>query len=105
MKKLISIALALAFTTAAHAGNPAAGKDKAKVCESCHGPGGAGMPGMQDFPKLAGQYPDYLVQALRAYQTGARKNAVMAAQAQPLKPADIADLAAYFSSQSALATK
>lgn len=104
MNKLISIAIALAFTTAAHAGDPAAGKEKAKVCAACHGEGGVGMPGMQDFPKLAGQYPDYIVQALQAYQSGARKNAVMAGQAAALKPADIADLAAYFSSQSALAT-
>jgi cytochrome c553 len=105
MKKIILIAAAFAFSAAAQAADPAAGRDKAKVCAACHGEGGAGMSAMQDFPKLAGQYGDYIVRALRDYQSGARKNPVMAEQAKNLKAADIADLAAYFSAQKALAGK
>ena len=41
------------------------------------------------YPKLAGQYADYLEKALRDYQTGARKNAIMAGIAKPLSRADI----------------
>jgi len=40
---------------------------------------------------------DYLEKALRDYQTGARKNAIMAGLAKPLSRADIKDLAAYLS--------
>ena len=105
MKKIILIAAAFAFTTAAQAADPAAGREKAKVCAACHGEGGVGLSAMQDFPKLAGQYNDYIVRALKDYQSGARKNPVMAGQAKNLKAADIADLAAWFSSQQALAGK
>ncbi len=105
MTKIILIAAALVFSGSALAGDAAAGKGKAKVCAACHGEGGAGMSAMQDFPKLAGQYNDYIVRALKDYQSGARKNPVMAAQVKDLKAADIADLAAFFSSQQALAGK
>ena len=52
----------------------ALGKAKAaEVCESCHGADGNSTS--QDFPKLGGQYPDYLAKALRDYKSGDRKNA------------------------------
>ena len=97
--------MTLAIGATAQAADPAAGKEKSKVCAACHGEGGAGVSAMQDFPKLAGQYNDYIVRALKDYRAGARKNPVMADQAKNLKDADIADLAAYFSSQQALAGK
>ena len=103
MKKVLIIAAALAVSAQAYAGDPAAGREKAKACAACHGEDGVSHA--PDFPKLAGQYNDYLVRALKDYQSGARKNPIMAAQAANLKPEDIADLAAYFSSQQALATK
>ena len=105
MTKIILMAAAFAFSTLAQAGDPAAGREKAKVCAACHGEGGVGVSAMQDFPKLAGQQNDYLVRALKDYQLGVRKNPVMAAQAANLKAADIADLAAWFSSQQALSGK
>jgi cytochrome c553 len=105
MKKIILIATLLAFSAAAQAADPAAGREKAKVCAACHGEGGVGMSAMQDFPKLAGQYNDYIVRALKDYQSGARKNPVMADQAKNLKAADIADLAAWFSGGRALVGK
>jgi cytochrome c553 len=105
MNRIILIAAALAFSATAQAGDAAAGKEKAKVCAACHGEGGVGMSAMQDFPKLAGQYNDYIVRALKDYRAGNRKNPVMADQAKNLKDADIADLAAWFSSQSALVAK
>jgi cytochrome c553 len=105
MNKIILIAVALVFSSTAPAADPAAGREKAKVCAACHGEGGVGMSAMQDFPKLAGQYNDYIVRALKDYQTGARKNPVMADQVKNLKAADIADLAAWFSGGRALAGK
>lgn len=103
MMKLLMVAAALALAPTAHAGDPAAGKEKAKVCAACHGENGVSQA--PDFPKLAGQYNDYLVRALNDYKSGARKNPIMAGQVANLKREDIADLAAYYSSQQALATK
>mgnify|MGYP006379335415 CR=1 FL=1 len=53
----------------------------------------------QAHPRLAGQYADYLAKSLRDYQTGSRKNAIMAGFAATLSEQDIADLAAFYASQ------
>ena len=103
MKKILFIAALLAFGATAQAADPAAGKDKSKVCAACHGETGA-TP-IADNPKLAGQYYDYLLRALSDYKSGARKNPVMSGMVASLKKEDMADLAAYFSSQQALAGK
>ena len=93
----------MVLSAAAYAGDPAAGKEKSKACAACHGENGISQAA--DFPKLAGQYNDYLVHTLKDYQSGARKDAIMAGQVANLKPKDIDDLAAYYSSQQALTTK
>jgi cytochrome c553 len=63
-----------------------------------------GISTVPDYPKLAGQYPDYLAKALRDYKSGARKNPIMAGFAQPLSDKDIVDLAAYFAAQPSVLT-
>mgnify|MGYP001380107932 CR=1 FL=1 len=78
-------------------GNAAKGKEKSAVCAACHG--ADGNSAAADFPKIAGQYPDYIATTLRHYKAGKRKNPIMAPMAANLSPEDIADLAAYFSSQ------
>jgi cytochrome c553 len=103
MMKILIIAAAMAIGANAHAADSAAGKEKSKVCAACHGENGVSQTA--DFPKLAGQYNDYLVRALNDYKLGVRKNPIMAGQVANLKKEDIADLASYFSSQQALATK
>jgi cytochrome c553 len=95
---LAAIALFAAAATAA-AADIQAGATKAQVCEACHGAGGDSK--VPDFPKLAGQRPDYLAKALRDYKSGARKNAIMAPMAQPLTAQDIENLAAYYAAQPA----
>jgi cytochrome c553 len=88
-------ALAL-LATAAQAADVAAGKAKAdQVCAACHGKDG-NTPIDPSYPRLAGQHRDFLERALLDYKSGARKNAIMAGQAQPLSRADIANLAAYY---------
>jgi cytochrome c553 len=79
------------------AGDPAAGQQKSAPCQACHGADG-NSPNPQ-FPRLAGQYPDYLVQALTDYQKGGRKNPIMAPFAANLSQQDMEDLAAYFSTR------
>lgn len=63
-------------------------------CAACHGKDYA-SPVDPSYPKLAGQYPDYLQKALRDYQSGARKNAIMAGIAKPLTRADIENVTVY----------
>jgi cytochrome c553 len=70
----------------------------AATCAACHGPDGVGITG--DFPTLAGQHADYIEQALKAYRSGKRQNAVMNPMAAALKDEDIHALAMYFSQQS-----
>jgi cytochrome c553 len=83
---------------AAQAADVAAGKAKADtVCAACHGKDG-NTPIDPSYPKLAGQYRDYLERSLLDYKSGARKNAIMAGQVQPLSRADIENLAAYYAS-------
>ena len=85
------------------AGKPLTGSGKAQgtvpksamVCVSCHGQDGVAIAPM--YPSLAGQHQDYLVRALEEYQNGGRKNPVMKGMVASLKPADIAEIAAYFS--------
>lgn len=90
---------ALSFVAVqAQAADLAAGKAKADaVCAACHGKDG-NTPIDPSYPKLAGQYRDYLERALLDYKSGARKNAIMAGQAQPLSRAEIENLAAYYAS-------
>jgi cytochrome c553 len=82
---------------AAAAGNAEAGKTKASTCMACHGPDGNSPA--DTWPKLAGQMPEYITKQLKDFQLGARSNEQMSPMAKPLSNQDIADLAAYFSSQ------
>ena len=78
-------------------GDAAAGKQKATACAACHGTDGNKTLD-NTYPKLAGQYPDYLLKALKEYKSGKRVNAVMAGQVQALTDADMANLAVYYGS-------
>ncbi len=109
-RKLIALtALALGMSAGiggAVAADLEAGKKKVQeICAACHGIDGA-TPLTPDYPKLAGQYPDYLAKALRDYKAGRRKNPIMAGMAAPLTEQDIENVAQYFYEQpSNLATR
>lgn len=94
----------LFFTANVAAGGDAeAGKVASATCAACHGADGNST--IPTNPRLAGQYESYLVQALKSYRSGERQNAIMSGFAAALTDQQIADLAAYFSSQeSALQT-
>jgi cytochrome c553 len=79
-------------------GNPEAGKAKAVPCAGCHGLDGNGGAD-PTWPKLAGQVPEYMVEQLKLFKAGARKNPVMNGMAAPLSEQDIKDLAAYYANQ------
>ena len=101
MKKLISLAVLLAFVGAAGsvtaAGNAAAGKTKSAVCAGCHGvDGNSSAP---NFPKIAGQDAQYIAKQLADFKSGARKDPTMAGMVAGLSKKDMDDLGAYFASQ------
>ncbi len=85
------------------AGDAAAGAAMAKNCTACHGEGGRGAN--PAWPKLAAQKPGYVVNALKAFRAGLRKDPMMANVARGLSDSDIANLAAYYAVQSCPATK
>jgi len=77
---------------------PAAARPKAsEVCLACHGTNGVGIT--PDYPTISGQHKDYIERALHDYQKGGRKNAVMGGMSATLTPADIEELAEYYSKQ------
>ncbi|QPK64789.1 cytochrome c [Methylomonas sp. LL1] len=71
------------------------GKDKAAMCMGCHG---NTMQGNGQFPKLAGQHPQYLVKQLNDFKSGERKSGPMNGMAKSLSDDDIKALAEYLSS-------
>ena len=103
MKPGLIAAALLLVSTAVTAGNPEAGKEKSRTCAACHGADGNSAAG--DFPKLAGQHYDYLVNTLKDYKSGARKNAIMSPQVANLNQRDFEDLAAFYSHQQGLVTR
>jgi cytochrome c553 len=50
-------------------GNAASG---VPACAGCHGPAGAGIPGL--YPRLSGQHAEYLATQLKLFRDGARSN-------------------------------
>lgn len=91
---IVCIGVLVGATPAVAGGDAKAGRQKALQCQACHGlDGQAKLP---SAPNLAGQVDLYLVQALKDYRSGARKNEMMSVAARNLKDADIDDLAAYY---------
>ena len=89
------IALALASAPWLAGGNAENGKAKAAACAACHGTDGNSVD--PQYPRLAGQYNEYIQQALHEYKDGRRNNAIMKGFASQLSDQDIEDVAAYFS--------
>lgn len=94
---VFAVVLMLALPAAQASGSVAAGKKKAVVCFACHGEKGNSLD--PQYPRLAGQYAGYIVQALKEYKDGQRKNPIMVGFASTLTEQDREDVAAYFSAQ------
>jgi cytochrome c553 len=66
------------------------------ACAGCHGPAGLGIPGQ--YPRLQGQYADYIETQLKAFRAGERSNDpanVMRALALRMTDAEIKAVADY----------
>jgi len=95
MITLCAVAL-LSSPIAAIAGDAAAGKAKSATCLACHGANGIGTQPI--YPNLAGQKEAYLAKQIKAFKDGVRSDPTMNAMVAALTDADIANLAAYYSS-------
>lgn len=102
-KLLVSLLLTLGVAGIAQAaatavvGDAAAGQAKTAVCGACHGPDGNSMA--PNFPKLAGQGDRYLLKQLHEIKDGKRQVLEMTGLLANLNDQDLADIAAYYSSQ------
>ncbi|NOY62805.1 MAG: cytochrome c4 [Gammaproteobacteria bacterium] len=88
------------FSVGAHAaGDPEAGQMKAAACGGCHGDDGNSPAAT--FPRLAGQYENYIVKQVMDFQRAKRtNNATMAAMAGMVATVqDAKDIGSYFASK------
>ena len=108
MKLFASLAFAATFAFAgsafANEAAPAAKIDTAAgeatytaVCAACHGAdGNAGSP---EYPRLAGQHPEYLAKQLHEFKSGKRANAIMSGFSAMLDDADMQNISAWLAVQ------
>jgi len=95
---VLGLFIVLAVAPVSQAADLEAGKAKvATVCAACHGANGVSVS--DAIPHLASQRAGYLEAQLKALKDGTRKNLIMNAIAAQLSPADMADVALYFSLQ------
>ena len=92
---LLALACVSTATFAAGPANLEAAKKLAETCQACHGADGNSTAPI--YPRLAGQYADYLARALHEYRDGERVNPIMSVYVEKLSDEDIKNLAAYFS--------
>ena len=102
-RMLARTSVALAFAAlggAAQAQQPAAShlQNNLSMCIGCHGIPGykTAYPEVYHVPKLGGQSPAYLVNALKAYRSGERNHPSMRGIAASLSDKDMEELAAYY---------
>ncbi len=94
---IAALGLLAASPVATAEGDAEAGEWKAITCMGCHGiEGYANVYPTYRVPKIGGQHPQYLVEALKAYRAGMRAHKTMRAQAASLSDQDMLDIAAYF---------
>lgn len=84
------------------AGDAVRGKSRSAelYCDSCHGANGNSET--SEWPSLAGQSATYLARQMELFRSGDRPSLEMQPIAKTLSDADIADLAAHYSGQTAI---
>lgn len=92
---IIGLSSLMSFTL--YAADSEAGKDKSTTCVACHGADGNSTNAI--WPKLAGQHANYLVKQINDFRSGVREDAVMKGMVAALSDDDIADISAFFESQ------
>ena len=94
----IALVLGLLMANASiAAGDASAGKAKVASCNACHADDGNSQ--IPANPKLAGQGEKYLLKQLKDVQRGDREIALMTGLLDNFNDQDLADIAAYYASQ------
>lgn len=94
---VLAVGLTLAlFPPSALGGDAQLGRQKAKMCQTCHGIDG--LAKIPSAPHIAGESELYLVTQLKAFRSGKRTHEIMSLIAQQLSDEDIDNLAAWYSS-------
>ena len=94
----VGIGLALNNQMVQAAGDPDSGRTKFYTCGGCHGiQGYSNAFPTYPVPKLGGQHAEFVVAALKAYQSGARKHGSMEGNSNGMTEQDFQDLGAYVS--------
>src|SRR4051812_25499999 len=106
MNRILPAAALLLATTLAFAQQAApqkgdadlAHRNKTAMCIGCHGIPGykTAFPSVYHVPKIAGQQPGYIVNALKAYRAGERSHPSMRGIATSLTDDDMKKLADYY---------
>ena len=86
----------------ARSGDPAHGKKLHEDCSGCHGENG--NVDVPDVPNLGGQDPLYLFKQLQDYKAELRASPIMGEAVKTLSDKDMADLAAFYTSQKSART-
>lgn len=94
---IASLIATWSLTTVATAASIEAGKAKSVTCSACHG--ADGNSSNPEWPSLAGQHPQYIVESLQSFKDGTRVNVLMSSQAMILDDQAMEDLAAYYAAQ------
>jgi cytochrome c553 len=98
---LVTLLSTAGLSLSASAQNAQAGEKKASMCIGCHGIPDykASFPEVYRVPMISGQGAQYIVSALGQYKKGDRKHPTMRAIAASLSDQDMADLAAFYSTE------
>ena len=91
------VAWTVATLNLVRSGDSARGKKLHEDCAQCHGD--VGNSDIPDVPDLGGQNPLYVFKQLSDYKAGTRTSSIMNEAAKSLSDRDMADLAAFYSSQ------
>jgi cytochrome c553 len=75
-------------------------RSKIEFCNYCHGAQGQGYRAYFTMPRLAGQQPEYMVNQLRAFAEGHRKNRFMSKVSASLSPSMRESLAHQYAAMS-----
>jgi len=101
MKKIVLLIVLLSLSTIINAdtlvGDVKNGQKKAGACVSCHGKDGNSKVGT--YPKIAGQHANYITAQLKAFKNGERDNALMKSMVAKLNEQNMADVAAFYATQ------
>jgi cytochrome c553 len=93
--RTVLLLLACLAAAPARAGDAAAGRAKVRAaCQVCHGEDGKAL--IVGAANLSGQQKEYLVEQLRQFRSGARRNEQMGIIAKSLSDADIDNVAEWY---------